>query len=743
MVSTSCIVAHKARYVSGRCARFAFLDSGLRRNDDFGLLLRRVKVHRARRGNSGVRPTQLAAQFPPVEKHQKTLQCDPKENTPMKKTFCPLLATVLVLSCTINLAASERHPVPKEHPRLFGNAAELKALAEKRPQEFQRMRTVAQNPQAGEYARMVSISLINAVEPDAVLAREAVNLAMKRINAPIITGHNPFGSVLAECAIVFDYCYAQWTPEERAKFIGYFNRTVAANVNEETHVFHNGWYGYKNWGYGLAAYATYYENPESPKLLQAIEKEYIERAAPALELSGDGGGFAEGYYINYWIYQWTVFCNAAFRCEGVDYFERAPKFFRNRAVAGMFEMYPGIGIYGSRRPIPMGDGGGWHFGGDRDNTLNARRILVGHYRDNPVHQAVHAFNESTPRVSVGDYAYKDFLWRDTTIPKVDLSAFKLSHYSPGPGYIYARSSWDEEATYFFFKCGDRFTAHQHLDVGTFLIYKGGELVGDGGHYDDFGSQHDVNYHLRTIAHNTIRVIDPDETWEVRGRDPIRAGQVTANDGGQRYDWRQHNGAVPDADVWKENREIWETGDILTFEDYALKGEGDHIFIEADCTKAYSSKVEKFIRQIVFLRPGTFIIVDTVRVKDPSHKVIWNLQAMKEPTVKIPHALWTWSNGNGRLFLQAVLPEKVTMELFSGGNLYVIDGVNYPPRRDTGPAPECRIEISPVEAKREHVFVHVLHATDDGVVDVPLAQVNVTQDRLRVSLDGEWTFDFRP
>ena len=59
-----------------------------------------------------------------------------------------------------------------------------------------------------------------------------------------------------------------------------------------------------------------------------------------------------------------------------------------------------------------------------------------------------------------------------------------------------RSSWDDDATYFFFKCGNRFTAHQHLDVGNFLVYRHEELIGDGGHYDGFGTRHDVNYHLR-------------------------------------------------------------------------------------------------------------------------------------------------------------------------------------------------------------------------------------------------------
>ena len=655
----------------------------------------------------------------------------------MKKMLCAIAVLLVAVSPVTGLAVMERRTGPKEeHPRLFGSAAEMRALAAQRPQEFQRMKAVANNPQSGEHARMVSISLVNAAEPDAALARQAVDLAMKRVNAPIITGHNPFGTALAECAIVYDYCHAQWTQDERRKFIDYFNRTVAANVNEERSPFHNGWYGYKNWGYGLAAYATYHDNPESPKLLRAIEDEFAARAAPALELSGDGGGFGEGYYVNYWIYEWVVFCRAAYCCEGIDYFAMAPSFFRHRAVAGIFEMYPGLSEYGSRRPIPMGDGGGRLFGGDRDKTLNARRILAAHYHDDPAHQAVVAFDARTPRASVGDNAFMDFLWRDTSVPKADLSAFKLSHHSPGPGYVYARSSWDEDATYFFFKCGNRFTAHQHLDVGTFLIYKGGELVGDGGHYDGFGTPHDVNYHLRTIAHNTLRVIDPSETWEVRNRDPIRGGKVRVNDGGQRYNFPHHNSASPDAEHWNASKAIWETGQILAFEDT-----GDRVFIKADCTKAYSAlKLETFIRQIVFLRPGTFIIVDTVRVKNPRHKTTWNLQAMKPPT-KNDAGLWTWANGDGRLFLQPLLPAKVNVEFFSGEQLYTLGFNNYLPQRDTGPAPECRIEISSAEARRDHLFIHVLTATDAGVSTVPLAKADISGNKAKVTLGDGKAFEF--
>ena len=657
----------------------------------------------------------------------------------MKNSSCKLLKLIIVLCIllvTNQLAALELRTVSREHPRLFGNAATLKALALQRPQEYQLMKAVATNPKNSEYARMMSISLVNAIEPNAELARTAVDLAMKRINAPIVTGHARFANVLVECAVVFDYCYAQWTPEEREKFYDYFNRTVAANVNVERGVFHNAWYSYKNWGYGIAAYATYYENPESPKLLKEIEQEFIERAAPALELSGEGGGFAEGYYVNYWIYEWTVFCQVALNCEGVDYFAMAPKFFKYRAVAGMFEAYPGIPESGSRRPVPMGDGGGRVISSDRDKTFNARRILTSYYRDDPAHQAVFSFNEITPSVCMGEYAYKDFLWHDTSIPKGDLSKFKLSHYSPGAGYVYARSSWDEDATYFFFKCGNRFTAHQHLDVGHFLIYKGGELIGDGGHYNEFGGDHDVNYHLRTVAHTTMRVVDPDESWEVPGRTSIRAGNVTANDGGQHFNFPHHNGDLSDVTQWIARQQFHEIGQILTFEE-----KGDHIFIKADCTKSYSpKKMEKFIRQIVFLRPGTFIIVDSVRITNPSFKTIWNLQAMKQP-VKTSNELWTWSNGSGRLFLQTLLPEKTDVTLYYGDNLYTINGVSYPPEKDTGPAPECRMEITPSVGQKDYLFVHVLQATDAGVTQVPLAKVNVSGNKVSVTVDSKHTFDF--
>ena len=627
------------------------------------------------------------------------------------------------------VADTATHPVPTEHPRLLGSRHRLQQLAKERPDAYSRVVRVARESDADDHSKMISMALVFAIERDEQLGRRAVEMAMKYVNGPIQKGHVPFAHDLARSAIVYDLCYEFWNQREQKMFHEYLNKTVDANVQSETHVFHNGWYGYKNWGIGLACYATYYENGRAPEILKALEKDWQTRAAPALELAGDGGGWAEGYYINYWLYEWLFFCEVARFCEGKDYYAEAPSFFQNRAIASIFETYPGIGQYNSRRPIPMGDGGGRLFGGDRDKALSARRILVNHFRGDTAHQAVHAFNETTPRSSVGDYAYKDFLWRDTTVAQGDLKEFKLSHISRGPGYVFARSSWDDDATYFFFKCGDRFTAHQHLDVGHFLIYKHEELVGDGGHYDSFGSTHDVNYHLRTIAHNTILVYDSSETWP-----GIRAGSVSGNDGGQSHSWPHHNGAVVDAAAWHKGRELYDIADITAFEDRA-----NYVYVAGDCTRAYSpKKLSLFTRQIVFLRPDTFVIFDRVRSRDARFKKTWLLQAMKVPATTSDHLIVT--NGKGRLFIQTLLPKAPEVRLVSGTILYRYGGKDYPPHRDTGAAPECRIEVSPSQPSETDYFLHVLTATDANVESVEKAVARMNEREIVVTV-GETEITF--
>ncbi len=648
------------------------------------------------------------------------------------RTLPPLLVilsmSLLALSCSqpdsagnpapaADMFTMERHEISRDHPRLLGSAEYLRQLAVQRPEAWARTLEQAHDFKINGTAGAVSSGLAYVIEGDEALGMHAKKLALEIVRAGIKKGHVRFGDALANIALAYDLSYPLWSADEKQEFFRYFDQTVEANTGSEPHVFHNGWYSYKHWGYGLAGYATYYEHERSRRVLADLEREYRERVLPAFALAGDGGGWGEGYYVNYWIYEWTFFCEVARRVEGLDYFGISPEFMGQRAIAGMFEMYPGIDDRHSRRPIPMGDSGGRVFGSDRDKTLAARRILVNRFRDDPAHQVVHTFNETTPRTGAAYQAYMDFLWRDTTVPKGDLASFRTSHVSTGPGYVYARSSWDEDATYFFFKCGDRFTAHQHLDNGHFLIYRGGELAADGGQYYYFGTDHDVNYHLRTVAHSTLRVYDPEESWHnIRAFEKLFDG-VMDNDGGQHHDFPHHNGAVADAAQWNADRELYDIADLLAFQD-----EGRWLYTAGDCSRSYKrKKLEYFTRQLVYIRPGTFVIFDRVRTTKPEYEKTWQLMAMTLPQQRDPWQVVT--NGEGLLFVQTLLPEKHTVSLRYGDELHsYYGGQDHPPEKDRGHEPACRIEIKPPKAATVDYFLHVLTVTGPTTEEVPVAAI---------------------
>ena len=627
--------------------------------------------------------------------------------------------------------------VSKDHPRVFGSREYLQRLAKERPLAYARVVDVARNLKTsvghddhGGRGKLMALGLVCAIEGDAVLGKQAVEI-VKRVflDQPIRVGHISFGIDCEQAAFIYDLCHPYWETADRERFFKYIDEARAKNMGEEPSVFHNGWYAMKMAGFIISTLATMHENPRAEPLFEEIDAEYHARAVPALKMAGAGGGFAEGYYTNYWIYEWILACHCLNVCAKIDYFAAAPEFYKNRAIAGMFEMYPTIREGHTRRPVPCGDSGGRQLHPERDKTLCARRILVNHYRDDPAHQAVHAYNQQTPETSFHFAAYRDFLWSDTTVKAGDLKRFKLSHFSPGPGFVHARESWEEDSAYLFFHCGRRFTAHQHLDNNHFLIFKYEELLGDGGAYE-WNTPHGVNYYIRTIAHNSMLIIDPNEKFP----DYLRAAsQPAANDGGQKFPWVGtpwgHNGGAWDVEMWKKNPELGETGAIIAFEDT-----GDYVYCAGDATKGYSAaKLECFTRQIVFLRPETFIIFDRVRATQPDFKKKFLLHFMNKPGRRGEH--WVMHNGYGQLFVQTLLPNPATTRLYCREEQYVIDGEYCPYDYSSGATPDCRMEVSPSQPAKEDYFLHVLTTTDYNRSTIEPAQVRVNGDDVIVTTNG--------
>jgi hypothetical protein len=204
----------------------------------------------------------------------------------------------------------------------------------------------------------------------------------------------------------------------------------------------------------------------------------------------------------------------------------------------------------------------------------------------------------------------------------------------------------------------------------------------------------VNWLARTIAHNCVLVFLPGETWG-RMRDGGR--NTYYNDGGQTKKW-----VWPTSDMteWKAARETFTRGTII-----AYQNQPEFMFVAGDCTKAYvPEKLESWVRQIVFVRPETFVIFDRVVSVKPEYKKTWLLHSRFEP--KLEGDTYTIVNGDGRLATQRLLPEKVNLESIYG---YTYGGQEFPPDGDrlASTAIKWRIEESPAEASKEDVFLHVL------------------------------------
>ncbi|MDH7571162.1 MAG: heparinase II/III family protein, partial [Armatimonadota bacterium] len=333
--------------------------------------------------------------------------------------------------------------------------------------------------------------------------------------------------------------------------------------------------------------------------------------------------------------------------------------------------------------------------GHREYPRHTRTVLAQYYRGSPLARAVMAKRR---RGSNFEARLMDFLFEEEPEPPLDLSTFPLAHLAAGIGKVYARSDWTDDATWFRFECGDYWNGHQHLEVGNFEIFRYEPLATESGEYHDYLSNHSVNWLIRTIAHNCILVYQPDERWP-RMRDGGR--NRYANDGGQSHHWEW---PVGDLTQWLAKRESFERGDIV-----AYVSRPEFLYVAGDGTKAYApSKLQLWVRQILFLRPHTFVIFDRVRSTRPEYEKTWLLHSFNQPA--ITGSGFVVTRGRGTLTVQTLLPQKAVIRSVEG---YTYRGETFdPPQTVLTPLAErWRVEVLPPEAHGEDLFLHVL-TTDE-------------------------------
>jgi hypothetical protein len=570
----------------------------------------------------------------------------------------------------------------KEHPRLLGPRAHLKALAQARPLVYAAVKPVDS---------LLAASVVHAVDG---LPRERIEPHLRTARGHLQRGvtnvHQDTWIWLSEVAMIYDFFFYAIPAAERTAMVDWMNGHLGKYTDDEN-AFHNSTLS-KILCYLQIAYATWGENPRAREFRDhALVKLYEGKVAPALLEFGAGGGFVEcGWYSRGSLWHLVQALELARRFEKYDGFQKAPRFFYQRLAYELHESYPGSWIYGAERYPVEGDGAAT-YGGHSEYPRHLRTALAQYFRGSELARHVSHCHRppSNPEARV-----VDFITEEEPDPPLTPASLPLAHLASGIGRVYARSDWTPDATWFRFECGDFWNNHQHLEVGNFEIFRREPLATESGEYHDYASLHAVNWLLRTVAHNCILVYQPDEKWAMMrdgGRNPY------ANDGGQAKKW---SWVTDTLEPWKARRAEFDRGDITAYENRP-----EYLFVAADGTKAYApSKMALWIRQIVFLRPHTFVIFDRVQSTRPEYEKTWLLHCRYSP--EIQGANVAIANGKGRLFVESLLPEKARVDKVEG---YTYRGQSFNPPRNSQTELACRwrVEVSPPAPRTDDVFLHVL------------------------------------
>ncbi|MBA3710238.1 MAG: heparinase II/III family protein [Planctomycetes bacterium] len=350
--------------------------------------------------------------------------------------------------------------------------------------------------------------------------------------------------------------------------------------------------------------------------------------------------------------------------------------------------------------------------------------VASHYRDPVAQWWVNRF-------TVTDYEPEMFFFNErenTVAPKKPETLPRTKLFKP-MGVAIARD-WGD-GTVAAFKCSPIYLHnHCHRDQNQITIYHQGDQAIDSGVYDGYETPHWYNYYIRTIAHNTIVVHDPDEQMVSRGK-------VYANDGGQRF---------VNEPVWSPRTlehlksEAFRDGEIA-----AYREESDWSYVCGDASHCYSPrKLVRFLRHVVFVldwphpRAVSLVVLDDVEVSRDGLTPRWLLHTVDEP--KIAGATISVRQGRGRLTAHILGPAAARIEAIGGpGSEFMVGAQNFPytslPKGPHVPG-SWRAEVSPAAGHPRRVrFVTMLVPADADAPAEPPATLTSSNDGFIVQQGG--------
>ena len=539
-------------------------------------------------------------------------------------------------------------------------------------------------------------------------------------------------------AMVYDWCYHLMGPDQKQELIEQIYR-VAEDTEYGWPVkdpgFVSGHYGEEKHPYMLAAGIAVYD--EDPSIYNTMARQLYSGFVPVRNFFYPGHKHHQGNA--YGIDRFTHEVEASFLMTRMG--------FANPCVADQGKV-PYFFIY-NRTPDDLcmvegddysrGSGPGWF------SPPQMLYMIASMYQD-PVVQ------DETRRYAsrMNDAAFR-MLIQDEKLKPEPVSKLPLTKYFGSPfGAMIARTGWEvrggrqaDAAVVRMHTKEYMFANHDHLDAGHFSFYYKGSLAIDSGVYQGtigkYGSEHFRNYYQRSIAHNTLLILDPAEPkpmWWGRRLEARDGGQFWPD--GQRSEFRSLEHLLskgPRAKVLAH-----EFGPDAIMPEYS--------YLKGDITQAYNApgpypaKVGKVVRSFVFLNlknrrhPAALIVFDRVVSTKSDFTKTWLLHSIHEPSIDGGAATITRADEgyNGKLVNHTMLPEaqnRRIVKIGGPGREFFVDGQNYP-NLPVGRSHEpggWRIEISPAAPEKTDHFLNVMHVMDAVGGPKPLTPIKLERGEL--------------
>jgi len=404
------------------------------------------------------------------------------------------------------------------------------------------------------------------------------------------------GQVIGNLAIVYDWCRAQTTAKQRARWQRYANQAVwnVWNFNQARWGDQDfPWSGWSvdnpanNYYYSflratmLLGLASFGENEQAKAWIDKFRTEKIaSQLVPVFNRDLVGGGSREGtgygtamkglFDLYYW---WE-------KSTGERIADLSPH------TLASLDKFPHDVMPTLDRLAPTGDHARDSTAALFDYHREYLLILARLYPNDAMAGVVKTLlaQSSVPRMANGFEAWADFVYDVGDIAQQPLNRLPTAHWGPGTGQFSMRSKWAGDAAYANLICGPLTESHAHRDQGSFVFFKGAWLAYDANIDSHSGLMADE------AAHNLVRI--------------------------------------------EQNGEVIQQADNSTCTLQALTDNADYSYGLAMVTQSYAGRlaVKRFEREFVFIKPGVLLILDRVQTSGNGLQHIWTLNLPAAPTL---------------------------------------------------------------------------------------------------------------